>query len=510
MNDNPIFACNGIGKAFFGIKALADVTLALRRGRVLGLIGENGAGKSTLMNIIGGVIQPDGGTMTLNGQAYAPGSALEASQAGIGFIHQELNLFPNLTVAENIFIDSFPRRGPFLNRKAMEQRTSEVLHALGLDFSPWMKVERLMPGERQMVEIARVLASDAQIIIFDEPTTSLTAKETEKLFVLIDKLKSEGRAIVYISHILQDVRRLCDDLVILRDGRMMAAGPCADFSIDKMMSNMIGRDIGSIFPPKTNVPENEVALEVRRMSQRGIVNDISLTLHKGEVLGIFGLMGSGRTELMRMMFGVDAYETGTVQVGGTAVAPGNPRDAIEKGVAFVTENRRDEGLLQSYPIVDNIGLVYMRDFIHPATGLVNRKRVTAESARIAAELRIKCASVDNQSVKSLSGGNQQKVVIGKWLIKRPKALIMDEPTRGIDVGAKYEVYSIIDDLAAKGSGILIVSSELGELMGICDRIITMSRGEIIQTFSRKDFNEEAIMRAAFRVHDDSLRMGSVS
>ncbi len=508
MDEKPIFECKGVSKTFFGIKALSGVDLTVHCGRVLGLIGENGAGKSTLMNIMGGFFPPDAGAMYLDGQPYRPESALEASKAGIGFIHQELNLFPNLTITENMFIDDFPRRGPFLNRKAMETKSAQVLKALGMDFSPWLKVERLMPGERQMVEIARVLASDARIIIFDEPTTSLTAKETEKLFVLINQLKAEGRAIIYISHILQDVCRLCDDLVILRDGRIMATGHCDDFTMDTMVSNMIGREIDNIFPAKTNTPTDETALSVKGLSQSGIVNDISLELKKGEVLGIFGLMGSGRTELMRMVFGVDDYEEGEVFVDGVKVEPSSPRDAIDKGMAFVTENRRDEGLLQSYPIVDNIGLVYMRDFVQPFTGLVNRKRVTGESARIASELKIKYASATGQAVKSLSGGNQQKVVIGKWLVKRPKALIMDEPTRGIDVGAKYEVYHIINNLAASGSGVVIVSSELGELLGVCDRIIAMSRGEVVDIFTRDQFQEEAILRAAFRVQGDSMRLES--
>ncbi len=510
MNDKTIFECQGVTKAFFGIKALSGVDLRVRRGSVLGLIGENGAGKSTLMNIMGGFFPPDSGEMILDGRPYRPESTLAASKAGIGFIHQELNLFPNLTIAENMFIDDFPRRGPFLNKKRMEARAAEVLRALGLGFSPWLKVERLMPGERQMVEIARVLASDARIIIFDEPTTSLTAKETEKLFVLIDQLKAEGRAVIYISHILQDVRRLCDDLVVLRDGRIMALGKCGDFTVESMVANMIGREIDNIFPPKTNVPTDRTALSVKGLGQTGIVNDISLELKKGEVLGIFGLMGSGRTELMRMVFGVDDYEKGEVCVDGVPVKPSSPRDAIDKGMAFVTENRRDEGLLQSYPIVDNISLVYMKDFVQPFTGLVNRKRITGESARIATDLKIKYASVNAQAVKSLSGGNQQKVVIGKWLVKRPKALIMDEPTRGIDVGAKYEVYHIINDLAAAGSGVVIVSSELGELLGVCDRIIAMSRGEVVAAFTREEFDEEAIMRAAFRVQGESVRAGEAS
>ncbi len=510
MDDTVILEAKNIGKTFFGVKALTNVDISLRRGRALGLIGENGAGKSTLMNILGGFFPPEQGSMTLAGKPYQPQSALEAIEAGVGYIHQELNLFPNLTIGENIFIEDFPRRGLFINRKEVEERTGRVLSALGLDFSPWLKVERLMPGERQMVEIARVLASDAEIVIFDEPTTSLTAKETGKLFGLIEQLKQQDKAIVYISHILQDVSRLCDDLMILRDGKVASTGLCSSYSIESMVSNMIGRDIDSIFPPKTNKPGREPALEVKNLSQSGIVNNISLCLHKGEILGIFGLMGSGRTELMRMIFGIDAYEQGQVLVGGKEVKPLNPRDAIDKGMAFVTENRRDEGLLQSYPIVDNLGLVSMRDYVHPFIGLVDRKKATRESARIAGELKIKYASVDKQAVKSLSGGNQQKVVIGKWLLKKPTALIMDEPTRGIDVGAKYEVYAIINELAADSSGIIVVSSELGELLGIADRIIAMSRGEIIQTFERAEFDETAIMKAAFRVNDESIRVGSAS
>lgn len=494
------FRFQGIGKSFFGVPVLRDVTLGLRAGSILGLVGENGAGKSTLMNVMGGVLRPDTGGMLLRGAPYAPQGPEDARAAGIGFIHQELNLFTNLSVAENMFIESFPTMGrlPAIDRRRMAAFTREHLAHINLDISPGALVETLSPGERQLVEIAKVLAMKAEIIIFDEPTTSLTAKEARLLFEIIRKLRARGTSIIYISHILGHVAELADEVVVLRNGELVANGSVSEYPVPRMISCMVGRDLKSIFPPKASQPREEVLLRVEGLSQPGIVRDINLTVHRGEIVGFFGLMGSGRTELVRMIFGVDRYERGTVRVGDGILPPGDPRASIERGMAFVTENRREEGLLMNVSIADNIGLVALPEFARPFTGHLERRRLQEATTEKARELHIKASSYETQAAKSLSGGNQQKVVIAKWLLTQPRVLLFDEPTRGIDVGAKYDVYALIGDLARRGSGILYVSSEMEELLGVADRILVMNRGEIVREFERDEFSQEAVMRAAFR------------
>jgi ABC-type sugar transport system ATPase subunit len=489
-----------INKAFFGIYALRDVSLSIPRGHVIGLIGENGAGKSTLMNILGGVVRADSGEMLLNGQPYQPHTPSDATRAGIAFTHQELNLFTNLSIAENIFIDSFPRLGrwPILNRVAIRKRTEELLGSMGLDLSPTVLVEKLSPGERQMVEISKALSIDADIIIFDEPTTSLTARETEQLFGIIEKLRQAGKTMIYISHILRDVMEIADDIAVLRDGEMVSQGPKSEFDINRMISLMVGRSIEQLYPVRSSQPTDQVLLEVQGISQSGIVEDINFALRQGEVLGIFGLMGSGRTELARILFGLDGFEAGHVFVNGQNSHRVTARESIKNQIAFVTENRREEGLLMEIAIADNIALVSLPKFAQAITQFVRQNEMNAAAHEVAASLQIKSSAIDRHPAKSLSGGNQQKVVVAKWLMSRPEIFIMDEPTRGIDVGAKYEIYSIINNLAAQGTGVVFISSELEELMGMCDRILVMSRGEIRGEFTREQFDEEHILRAAFR------------
>jgi len=498
--DGAAFQFQGVGKSFFGVPVLKEVSLSLRPGAVLGLVGENGAGKSTLMNVMGGVLRPDTGRMLLGGVPYGPEGPEDARAAGIGFIHQELNLFTNLSVAENMFIESFPTLGrtPAIDRRRMAERTREHLGQIGLDISPGALVETLSPGERQLVEIAKVLAMQPRIFIFDEPTTSLTAKETGLLFDIIRKLRTRGTSIIYISHILGHVSELADEVAVLRNGELVANGPVAEYPIPRMISCMVGRDLRSIFPPKVSQPQADVLLQVEGLTQPGIVRDINLTVHKGEIVGLFGLMGSGRTELARMIFGVDRYERGTVRVGNGLLPRGNPRAAIERGMAFVTENRREEGLLMNVSIADNIGLVALPEFARAITGHLRGKRLQEATEQKAQELHIKASSYQEQPAKSLSGGNQQKVVLAKWLLAAPRILLVDEPTRGIDVGAKYDVYTIIGELARSGSGVLYISSELEELLAVADRILVMNRGEVVGQFERTEFAEEQVMRAAFR------------
>ncbi|MCB9121052.1 MAG: sugar ABC transporter ATP-binding protein [Caldilineaceae bacterium] len=495
-----ILSFENIEKSFFGVRVLKEITLGVPRGKVLGLVGENGAGKSTLMNLMGGVHAPDGGQMLLDSKPYAPRTPSDANDAGIAFIHQELNLFTNLSIAENIFIDGFPRMRwlPLLNRRHMRARTQQFLDAVELDVAPDTLVEKLSPGERQLAEIAKALSFDARIIIFDEPTTSLTARETERLFRLIDRLRSDGASIIYISHILPDVLRLADEIAVLRDGELVAHGQTSEFTINRMISLMVGRAIEQLYPERSAAPTATPVLEVQGVSQRGIVEAIDFTLHKGEILGVFGLMGSGRSELARILFGLDDHERGQISVAGKPYARPSARRSIDAGMAFVTENRRDEGLLMDISIAENIGLVALPHYAAASAGAVKEGRYYDQIGGVAESLAIKSGNIRQQAVKTLSGGNQQKTVIGKWLLDKPSVLIVDEPTRGVDVGAKYEIYSILNDLAADGAGILFISSELEELMGVCDRMLVMSNGEIQAVFDRSAFDKERILRAAFR------------
>ena len=488
-----------IAKSFFGISALKDVNFELQKGELLSLIGENGAGKSTLMNIVCGVLKPDAGKLYLEGNAYQPQKPSDATKAGIAFIHQELNLFTNLSILDNVYINSFPKipGTPIIKKSAMTAKVKEVLQAVDLNVSPETIVEKLSPGERQLVEIAKALSADPQILIFDEPTTSLTARETEKLFGIIERLKAEGRSIIYISHILADVQKLSDQIIVLRDGEITDSGKKEEFTIQRMISSMIGREIDQLYPEKTNRPTEQSVLELKDISQRGIVHKINMKVCAGEVVGMFGLMGSGRSELARIVYGLDPYETGEIKVRGKEIHKITPKKAIRNKIAFVTENRREEGLFMEFTIMDNLSLVSIPEKAKSKLKMVNNSSVKAETQGMVDTLKIKCPPIEKNPAKSMSGGNQQKVVIGKWLVSDPDLLIVDEPTRGIDVGAKYEVYSIINDLAAQGKAIWVISSELEELMGICDRIIVMGNGEIRGELTRNEFDKERIMAAAF-------------
>jgi ribose transport system ATP-binding protein len=498
MNE-PAIEVSGISKAFAGVHAVRDVSFALGGGRVLGLVGQNGAGKSTLMNVIGGVVRPDDGVMRLGGAAYAPAGPAEAIRRGIVFIHQELNLFTNLTIAENIFIDRLPRRriGPLalIDRAAMRERTRPLLDRVNLDLPPDTLVESLSPGERQLTEVAKALDLDAAIMIFDEPTTSLTARETERLFALIDRLKAGGKTMIYISHVLADVMALADDIAVLRDGELVATGPKETFDLDRMITLMVGRSIERFYPTRSAKPRADVALAVKNLAARGIVKDINLDLHHGEVLGLFGLMGSGRTELARMLFGLEPFDSGEIVVGDRIAGPRG--GARRRGMAFITENRREEGLLMNLPIADNIALAALPRFGATPLQVIDRAGLFAAASAMADALRIKTVSLD-QPARNLSGGNQQKVVIAKWLLSEPSVFLMDEPTRGIDVAAKHEIYAIADRLAESGAAILFISSEIEELIAMCDRILVMSRGEVVGEFSRDAFDKTRILASAFR------------
>jgi ribose transport system ATP-binding protein len=491
---------SGLNKSFFGVQVLRDVGFALAQGAVLGLVGENGSGKSTTMNILGGVLTRDSGRVELAGEDVAPSNSRDALALGIAFIHQELSLFPNLSVEENIFLDHFPRRMhglPFIDRRSLREQAKTALDLVDLQVSPATPVMRLPQGERQLVEIAKALTRQARLIIFDEPTTSLTARETERLFEIIGRLRAQGISIIYISHILGDVLRLCDDIVVLRDGHVVGEGPRADFTIENLVTLMVGRTIDRLFPEREPAPgPTSAALSVRKVSQPGVVKDVSFDLRLGEVLGVSGLMGSGRSELARILFGLDPYSEGEICVGEQTLSPLAPREAMDMGLAFLTEDRRGEGLMMEASITNNIVLPSL---VERSSGFMHWLKPAAlgQAARDVAErVRVNAKAIDRTAVRTLSGGNQQKVVIAKWLLRAPTIFILDEPTRGIDVGAKYEVYKIINQMVATGAAILFISSEIEELIGMADRIMVMGRGEVRGFFERASFDREAIMKAA--------------
>ena len=505
----PLLEIEGLCKSFFGVEVLHKVGFSLHAGRVLGLVGENGSGKSTTMNIIGGVHQMDAGRIAFNGADYRPKGPRDASKQGIAFIHQELNLFRNLSIAENLFITEFPKLVPglpFIDRNAARKRAAELLAAVDLDIPPTTLVNRLSQGERQLVEIAKALGAKAKIIIFDEPTTSLTTRETDRLFDIINKLRQQGIAIIYISHILDDIMRLCDDIVVLRDGDVVGKALKTNLTIERMISLMVGRNIDQLFPPREAlISSGPPVLEVKNVTQRGTVKDISFSLRAGEVLGVSGLMGAGRSELARILFGIDDFRSGDIIVDGKTLTKPTPTMCMDRGMAFLTEDRRAEGLMMEAPIDHNIALSSLQAYAGGFSHKIDSSRLDADVSKMSASVQIGARDITKTLVKNLSGGNQQKVVIGKWLLRDPKVFILDEPTRGIDVGAKNEVYKIINRLAAGGAGILMISSEIEELIGMSDRIMVMAHGEIRATFERGAFDREELLRAAMW---DGIRSGA--
>jgi ribose transport system ATP-binding protein len=494
-----LLSVSGLQKSFFGVRVLHDSSFEVKAGEALGLVGENGSGKSTSMNIVGGVLKPDAGEMLLEGRPFAPASPRAASAAGIGFIHQELNLFGNLSIEENIFIDRFPKRSGLrlIDKGAIRARTIELLKQVDLDLPPSTPVSTLSQGEKQLIEIAKALSLNAKVLIFDEPTTSLTRPEVERLFGIVGRLKARGIGIIYISHTLDDVRAICESVTVLRDGAVAGSGRMEDLTLAKIISMMVGRPIDTIYPERTAKPLETIALRVRGLYQPGVTENINFEIRKGEVVGLAGQMGSGRSELARMIFGIDPFLRGTIEVGGEILQRPTPSRALAAGLAFLTEDRRGEGLLMDFSIAENKILASLRKFANRA-GLIDRNAALAEAKAMGQRVKLSTERVAEMRAKHLSGGNQQKVVFGKWLMRAPQVFILDEPTRGIDVGAKQEVYRIINALVEAGCAVLLISSEIEELIGLSDRILTINRGELTGMFERADFDREAIMSAAMR------------
>jgi ribose transport system ATP-binding protein len=497
----PLIEFRDIGKRFFGVEVLHGINLSLSPGRILGLVGENGAGKSTLMNILGGVHAPDAGSMRLGGQPYAPRQPRDARAAGIAFVHQELSLFTNLSIAENLHLEAFPRRRigslplPFVDYASMQARTRQLLQEVSVQRRPTDFVADLSPGERQLVEIARAVNANARLLILDEPTTSLTATEVQSLFAIIRRLKERGVAIIYISHRLQDVRELADDIAVLRDGGVVSTGPASGYDEERIISEMVGRSVGQFFAQRPASGVGDPLLQLEGIARGAILRDISFTLHRGEILGIAGLMGAGRTELARVIFGLDRHDRGRVLYSNQPLH-GGPRQRIALGIAFLTEDRRHEGLLMDDSVQSNAALASLRDFAKSPLKLMHRRAIRTRVAHVAQSVHLRGVDPAVQATRTLSGGNQQKVVLAKWLMNPPKLLLLDEPTRGIDVGAKQEIYRIIDELAKAGTAILMISSEIEELIALADRILVLRRGAIVDEMPRGGFDRQRILRAA--------------
>jgi ribose transport system ATP-binding protein len=492
MSSPSLLTVANISKRFGATQALADVSLEVRSGRVLGLIGENGAGKSTLMKILSGAHQPDRGAMTLAGQPFAPGGPLAARQAGIAMIYQELNLAPHLSVEDNIMLGQEASTFGLLQRGRQRPKVREALAWLGHpELSPDVLAGHLSVGAQQLVEIARALVLDAKLIVFDEPTSSLTQRDTARLFDVIRRLKQTGLGIVYISHFLEEVRTICDDYAVLRDGRSVGAGLLADVREEQIVTLMVGRTVTELFPQVPHTP-GEPLLTLADLSGRRMPKRASLELRRGEILGLAGLVGAGRTELARCLFGLDPVRSGRVTIG-TMTLTGGPRRRIRAGLGLVSEDRKREGLAQSRSLADN--LTYSRLEPYSRFGLLNLSKRRAVVDRWLDRLQVKRRSSE-QTIQELSGGNQQKVAIARVLHQDADVLLLDEPTRGIDVGTKSEIYRLMGELAAQGKAVLFISSYLTELMAICDRIGVMSRGRLQTIRPTSEWTEEAIMNVA--------------
>jgi inositol transport system ATP-binding protein len=493
----PVLKLTQITKSFPGVKALKEVSLDVMPGEVHALMGENGAGKSTLMKIVAGMIRPDIGTIELDGQAVQIRNEREAMAAGISMIHQELMPVKEMTIAENIFLGREPDIGllGIVNKREMHKNTSDLLKRVGVDLSPKLMMKQLSVAETQLVEISKAISYNSRIIIMDEPTSAITEREVEKLFGLIRALKEQGVAIIYISHKMDEIFQISDRITILRDGQYVGTAVAKELDNEKLIRMMVGRELSNIFP-KTDNEAGEICLEVRSLTRAGEFQNISFQVRKGEIVGIAGLMGAGRTELAETVFGLRKADSGEILINGRKVSIHTPQDAIQNGIALVPEDRKGVGLNLIASVKNNLTLPNLGSF--QTAGIIgfilqSKERKAAEKQIVA--LNIKTPTM-HQRVGSLSGGNQQKIVLGKWLMQNPDILILDEPTRGIDIGAKAEIYALINELAKEGKAIIMISSELPEIIGLSDRVLVLSGGRLTGEYSKEDITQEKIMTSA--------------
>jgi ribose transport system ATP-binding protein len=484
-----------IDKSFFGVKALDDVSFTVSAGEVTALLGENGAGKSTLVKILSGVYSRDGGTMKIFGRPVGNLSPREARDLGISIIHQELNMCPHLTVAENIFLGRETSRGGVLAKREMSAAAEEILGRLNIAMDPDTVVGDLTVSKQQLVEIAKALSTNARVLIMDEPTSALTAREIEDLFAIIKKLRGEGRCgVVYISHRLDELRHIADRVVIMRDGKFITSRQFADITMEEIIANMVGREIKEKFPRVPSVRGKKI-FEVKNLSSGRAVRDVSFELREGEIVGIAGLMGAGRTELTRAVFGIDARDSGGIFLNGEEIAVRRPSDAISRGIVLAPEDRKKDGLCVRLSVRENIALPNLDSIC--SGGVINRARERAMVEETVKNLAIKLSGPE-VNAGSLSGGNQQKVVVGKWLARNSKVVIFDEPTRGIDVAAKVEIYNLMNELKQNGIAVMFVSSEMPEIIGFADRILVMCEGRITGELSGEEATQNKILELATR------------
>ena len=494
MNE-VIVSMENIVKTFPGVKALDHVRFELRSGEVMALLGENGAGKSTLMKILSGVYTRDGGTMSIFGKEYGDLTPKMAQEAGVAIIHQELNMCRHLSVTENMFLGREKRNGIILSNREMENEARKILEELKIDLDPGQVVGELPVSKQQMVEIAKALSTNARILIMDEPTSALTAREIEDLFRIIRALKSKGCGIVYISHRLEELEHIVDRVTVMRDGQYITTMNFADTTLDEIIANMVGREIKEKFP-RVECKKGKKILEVRGLNAGRMVRDVSFDLYEGEIVGFAGLMGAGRTETTRAIFGVDPKESGQILLNGQEVQIRKPSDAIRAGIVLAPEDRKKDGLCTKLSIRQNIALPNL-DLLCDKAGVVSRRKETEMCDQAVKNLKIKTPNVEINA-DNLSGGNQQKVVVGKWLARDSKVVIFDEPTRGIDVAAKVEIYNLMNKLKAEGIGVMFVSSEMPEVMGIADRIIVMCDGRITGELMASEATQNEILTLATR------------
>lgn len=495
-SNHMVLELENIEKGFSGVPVLEGVNMSVREGSVHALVGENGAGKSTLMKIISGIHQPDGGRIIYKGKQLSGLTPAKCLDLGISMIHQELSPEPYMTIAENIFLGREPCgkgvASKLVDFRKMERDTQTILDKMGISYSPRTVMNDLSLAGKQLIEIAKAISRNASVIIMDEPTSALTDTEVEILFKQIHELKKAGTAIIYITHKMNEIFSLADDITILRDGVMIQSGPKEQFTMESLINQMVGREIKDIFP-KTDVEIGEPILEVRNLNSGKTFHDINFQLRRGEILGLAGLVGAGRTEVARAIFGLDRADSGEIYLNGKRVNTASTRSTIAAGIAYVPEDRKDVGLVLCRSVRENISLAALKEM--ESGGMLNLAREQAAVNEMISRLGVKVPSVESV-VSSLSGGNQQKVVLAKWLLREIKVLILDEPTRGIDVGAKAEIHRMMSTLAAEGIGILMISSELPEILGMSDRVLVMHGGRITGELGREEATQEAIMTYA--------------
>lgn len=493
METNYILEMRHISKSFPGVKALDNVTLCVRPGTVHSLMGENGAGKSTLMNCLFGIYSIDSGEIILDGKEVAFHSPSEALNNHVSMVHQELNQVLNQTVMENLWLGRFPMKHGLIDEKKMYEDTIKIFDDLEIEIDPGIKTGMLKVSQKQMIEIAKAVSYDSKIIVMDEPTSSLNEEEVEHLFRIINKLVSKGSSIIYISHKMDEILRISNDVTVMRDGKWISTNPARELTIDTIIQMMVGRELKDRYPEKT-AKIGDVLMEVKNLSTlEPCFENVNFELHKGEVLGIAGLVGSKRTEVLETIFGLRQKGSGEIIVNGKKIENKSPQSALMNGFAMLTEERRQDGIFSGLSIRFNMTIANIKSYV--GLGLLKDSAMKLDTNKMISAMKVKTPSEKTQ-IGNLSGGNQQKVILGRWLLTNPEILLLDEPTRGIDVGAKFEIYQLINDLASQGKGIIIVSSEMPELFGISDRIIVMSNGRQSATLSAKEIGQIEVMEAA--------------